>query len=77
MIEALACGTPGIASLRWICARNLEDGITEWIVKSCEEAVQVGLRVAMLSRARCRQVFEERFVVSYMAQDYLGLYQAS
>ena len=54
-----------------------EDGITEWIVKSCEEAVQVGLWVAMLSRARCRQVFEEHFVVSYMAQDYLGLYQAS
>jgi hypothetical protein len=53
----------------------LEDGITEWIVKSCEEAVQVGLRVAMLSRARCRQVFEERFVVSYMAQDYLVQFQ--
>lgn len=75
MIEALACGTPVIAYRRGSVPEVLDDGVTGWIVESLEEAVQAVARVATLSRTRCRQVFEERFSASRMAQDYLRIYQ--
>src|SRR4029453_19016667 len=74
MIEALACGTPVIAYRRGSVPEVLEDGVTGWIVKGLEEAVQAVERVPVLSRPRCRQVFEERFSASRMTRDYLRLY---
>jgi glycosyltransferase involved in cell wall biosynthesis len=75
MIEALACGTPVIAYRRGSVPEVLEDGATGWIVAGIEEAVQAVERVATISRTRCRQVFEERFSASRMAQDYLRIYR--
>jgi glycosyltransferase involved in cell wall biosynthesis len=74
MIEAMACGTPVIAYPRGSVPEVLEDGVTGWIVEGIEEAVQAVRRVPALSRARCRQVFEERFSASRMAHDYLRIY---
>ena len=59
MIEALACGTPVIAYRRGSVPEVLEDGVTGWMVEGLEEAVQAVERVPVLSRPRCRQVFEE------------------
>ena len=75
MIEAMACGTPVIAYPRGAVPEVLEDGVTGWIVEGIEEAVQALERVPALSRARCRQVFEERFSASRMAHDYLRIYK--
>ena len=75
MIEALACGTPVIAYQRGSVPEVLEDGVTGWIVEGLEEAVQAVARVPLLSRQRCRQVFEERFSASRMARDYLRIYR--
>jgi glycosyltransferase involved in cell wall biosynthesis len=75
MIEALACGTPVIAYRRGSVPEVLEDGVTGWLVEGLEEAVQAVARVPMLSRTRCRQVFEARFTASRMAQDYVRIYQ--
>jgi glycosyltransferase involved in cell wall biosynthesis len=75
MIEAMACGTPVIAYPRGSVPEVLEDGVTGWIVEGIEEAVQAVERVPALSRARCRQVFEERFSASRMAHDYLRIYR--
>jgi glycosyltransferase involved in cell wall biosynthesis len=75
MIEAMACGTPVIAYSRGSVPEVLEHGVTGWIVEGIEEAVQAVERVPALSRARCRQVFEERFSASRMAQDYVKLYR--
>jgi glycosyltransferase involved in cell wall biosynthesis len=75
MIEAMACGTPVIAYPRGSVPEVLEDGVTGWIVESIEEAVSAVARVPALSRARCRQVFEERFSAFRMAQDYLRIYK--
>jgi glycosyltransferase involved in cell wall biosynthesis len=74
MIEALACGTPVIAYRRGAVPEVLEHGVTGWIVDGLEEAVQAVARVPTINRKRCRQVFEERFSVSRMAQDYLRIY---
>ena len=75
MIEAMACGTPVIAYPRGSVPEVLEDGVTGWIVEGLEEAVQAVERVPLLSRSRCRQVFEERFSASRMVQDYVKLYR--
>jgi glycosyltransferase involved in cell wall biosynthesis len=75
MIEAMACGTPVIAYPRGSVPEILVDGVTGWIVQGCEEAVQAVERVATLSRIRCRQVFEEHFSASRMAQDYVRIYR--
>jgi glycosyltransferase involved in cell wall biosynthesis len=75
MIEAMACGTPSIAYPRGAVPEVLEDGLTGWIVEGIEEAVQAVERVPALSRTRCRQVFEERFLASRMAKDYQRIYK--
>jgi glycosyltransferase involved in cell wall biosynthesis len=75
MIEALACGTPVIAYCSGSVPEVLEDGVTGWIVEDVETAVQAVARLSTISRARCRQVFEERFSASRMAQDYVRIYQ--
>jgi glycosyltransferase involved in cell wall biosynthesis len=74
MIEALACGTPVIAYRQGSVPEVLEDGITGYIVGGIEEAVQAVAQVPAISRTRCRKVFQERFSVSRMAQDYLRIY---
>ena len=75
MIKALACGTPVIAYRRGSVPEVLEDGGTGWVVEGLEEAVQAVARVPVLSRSRCRQIFEERFSASRMARDYLQIYR--
>ena len=75
MIEALACGTPVIAYSRGSVPEVLESGVTGWIVEDTAEAVQAVARVPAISRARCRQVFEEHFSAFRMAQDYLQIYK--
>jgi glycosyltransferase involved in cell wall biosynthesis len=76
MVEALACGTPVIAYRCGSVPEIIEDGVTGFIVADLEGAVRAVERVSTLSRARCRQVFEERFSASRMAQDYLRVYQS-
>jgi glycosyltransferase involved in cell wall biosynthesis len=75
MIEALACGTPVLAYRRGSVPEVIEDGVTGWIVEDVEAAVQAVARLSTISRAHCRQVFEERFSASRMAQDYVRIYQ--
>jgi len=74
MIEAMACGTPVIAYRKGSVPEVVEEGGTGFIVEGLEDAVKAVERVSTLSRKRCRQVFEERFTASRMAQDYLAIY---
>lgn len=75
MIEAMAAGTPIIA---WNCGSVPEvmvDGTTGFIVESVDEAVAAVQRVPELSRAACREVFESRYTVERMAENYVRLYE--
>ena len=74
MIEAMACGTPVIAYEGGSVTEVIEEGRTGFIVTELEDAVEAVRRVADLSRARCRQVFEKRFTVTRMARDYVKVY---
>jgi glycosyltransferase involved in cell wall biosynthesis len=75
MIEAMACGTPIIAFEQGAVAEVMEDGRTGFIVNSLEESVQAVERIESISRKECRQVFEERFSATRMAQNYIEIYQ--
>ena len=75
MIEAMACGTPVIAFPCGSVPEIVEDGVSGFIVNSIEEGVEAVGRLGMLSRERCRQVFEERFTAERMARDYVALYE--
>jgi glycosyltransferase involved in cell wall biosynthesis len=75
MIEAMACGTPVIASDRGSVPEVMENGVTGFVVKELDDAAEAVRRVRNLSRARCREVFEKRFTASRMANDYIELYE--
>jgi glycosyltransferase involved in cell wall biosynthesis len=75
MIEALACGTPVIAYDRGSVAEIMEEGRTGFIVDTLEDAVEASRQIPDLSRARCREVFENRFTAARMANSYLQVYE--
>jgi len=74
MIEAMACGTPVIAYEGGAVAEVIEEGRTGFVVTELEDAIEAVRRVPDLCRARSREVFEERFTVTRMANDYLKVY---
>ncbi len=75
MIESMACGTPVIAFAHGSVPELIDDGVSGIIVESVEEAISAVERVKEMSRAACRNAFEERFTVRRMANDYLKIYQ--
>jgi glycosyltransferase involved in cell wall biosynthesis len=75
MIESLACGTPVVAWRRGSVPEVLEDGVTGYVVDDLDAAVEAVGRIGRLSRARCRQAFEERFDAARMARDYVEVYR--
>jgi glycosyltransferase involved in cell wall biosynthesis len=75
MIEAMACGTPVIAYRNGSVPEVMEEGRTGFIVEDLDDAVEAARRVPQLSRARCREIFEQRFTAARMARDYVDVYE--
>ena len=75
MIEAMACGTPVVAWDRGSVREVVEPGVTGFIVKTEDEAVEALGRIGTLDRARVRARFEERFSATRMAEDSVTLYR--
>jgi glycosyltransferase involved in cell wall biosynthesis len=75
MIEAFACGTPVVAYRRGSVPEVVDPGQTGFIVDALDEAAAAVGRIAEVSRAGCRQIFEKRFSVERMARDYLAVYR--
>jgi glycosyltransferase involved in cell wall biosynthesis len=75
MIEAMACGTPVIAYDCGSVPEVMENGVTGFVVRELDEAVEATRRVQNISRAGCRAVFEKRFTVGRMANDYMAVYE--
>src|SRR5262249_14229695 len=73
MIEAMACGTPTIAYPCGSVPEVLEDGLTGFVVSDEDAGATAVKRLGELSRAKCRQVFEERFTAGRMAADYVRI----
>ena len=75
MIEAMACGTPVIAFRSGSVPEVVSPGRSGFIVQTLEEAVEAVNGVDALDRHKVREVFEKRFTVERMAQDYLAIYR--
>jgi glycosyltransferase involved in cell wall biosynthesis len=75
MIEAMACGTPVIAYNNGSVPEVIDTGVNGIIVDGFEDAVHAVEKVSSLSRKKCREIFESRFTVSKMAQNYIRIYE--
>jgi glycosyltransferase involved in cell wall biosynthesis len=75
MIEAIACGTPVIAYDSGSVPEVMEDGVTGFIVKDLDGAVEAVSHIRDVSRSGCRQIFDRRFSASRMASDYVNAYE--
>jgi glycosyltransferase involved in cell wall biosynthesis len=75
VIEAMACGTPVIASRRGSMPELIEHGVTGFLVDNLDEAIQAIERIGEIDRELVRQTVAERFSIDRMADAYLTLYQ--
>ena len=76
VVEALACGTPVIASNRGSMPELIDHGVTGFLVDSVDAAVDAINHIGELDRAACRAAVSARFTVDRMADRYLDLYRS-
>jgi len=76
VVEALACGTPVIASNRGSMPELIDHGVTGFLVNNIDEAVDAIGRVGEIDRAACRAAVSARFTIERMADRYLDLYRS-
>jgi len=74
MAEALACGTPVLATRRGSVPELIEDGVTGWIGDDEDALVAAVSRVDALDRAACREAAVRRFSAAAMADGYEAAY---
>lgn len=75
MIEALACGTPVLATPRGSVREILEEGVTACFGQTNDDLVRAIGRIRQIDRRRCRETFERRFSDLRMGADYEHVYR--
>lgn len=75
MIEAIAYRTLVIAYCHGSIPELIENGITGFIIDGLEAARRAAEHIPTLSQTHRRRLFEPRFNVPRMAEDYLTVYQ--
>ena len=74
MIEALACGTPVVATACGSVPELVDNGVTGF-VRSTEAGLAASLaHIKSLDRAQCRKVAAERYGTGRMVAEHLELY---
>jgi glycosyltransferase involved in cell wall biosynthesis len=74
MIEAMACGTPVVATPRGSVPEVLDEGVTGLLIDGPEAEVAAVEKAAALDRHAVRRRCEERFHVARMTREYLEVY---
>jgi glycosyltransferase involved in cell wall biosynthesis len=77
MIEALACGTPVLSTLRGAAPEIVTKGVTGYLRNHWSQFPADLERIHLLDRTACRQDAEQRFSIARMAAEYAALYQAA
>jgi glycosyltransferase involved in cell wall biosynthesis len=75
VVEAMACGTPVIATRRGSMPEIVDEGVTGFLVASVAEAIAAVPAAAELDRRTIRATAERRFGVDRMVEDYLAVYR--
>ena len=76
MIEAMACGTPVLASRRGSVPEVIDDGVTGIIVDDWSAVADALARAEALDPQAMRAAVEQRFSPQGMVADYLVAYDA-
>jgi glycosyltransferase involved in cell wall biosynthesis len=75
VVEAMACGTPVIASPRGSMREIVRHGQNGFLVETIDAAVGAVVDAKGLDRAAVRASVEQRFHVDRMVDDYLAVYR--
>jgi glycosyltransferase involved in cell wall biosynthesis len=75
VIEALATGTPVIATSLGSMPEILREGVTGYLVHDVAGAVAAVARLGSLDRAACRSEAVDRFGARRMVDEYLALFE--
>lgn len=75
VVEAMACGTPVIAIARGSMPELIDHGLTGFLVKDRETALEALGLVRDIDRRTVRETVEQRFPVERMADEYTALYE--
>ncbi len=75
MIEALAAGTPVVATPCGAAPEIVEDGVTGFLASGEDALVDALRRAPGLDRAACRRSAKERFSVDRMVAGHVDLYR--
>ena len=75
MIEAMACGTPVIATRHGAVPEVIEDGRSGIIVDDYRAMADALERADELDPLECRRYVEERYGPERMVEDYLAVYE--
>jgi len=74
VVEALAAGTPVIATPRGSMPELVRDGVTGFLVRDADHAVAAIERLSTIDRAACRRDAETRFSADRMVDQYEALF---
>jgi glycosyltransferase involved in cell wall biosynthesis len=75
MVEAMACGTPVIATPLGAVPEVVADGRTGFLVADVDAAVDAVGRLGEIDRAGCRAHVQQHFSVDRMIEGYLEVYE--
>jgi glycosyltransferase involved in cell wall biosynthesis len=75
MIEAMACGTPVIATGQGAASELVVDGVTGFVAESTRELVAAVGAVDAIDRRWCRGLAEVRFSMDRLARDHELVYR--
>lgn len=76
MAEAMACGTPVIATNRGSVPELVQHGVNGYIVENTVEAAASAInQINKIDRQRCRDIAQEKFSVEAMVDGYEGTYR--
>ncbi|HUA43225.1 MAG TPA: glycosyltransferase family 4 protein [Streptosporangiaceae bacterium] len=76
VVEAMACGTPVVAYHRGSMAEIVDEGVTGYLARNVESAVDAVRAAVQLDRGAVRARAVVRFGVDRMVEDYLRVYEA-
>ena len=76
MVEALACGTPVIATPMGAVPEIVDHGVTGFVCSSEPDLADALSRAARLDRNACRRVVAERFSAARMVAKHVSLYES-